>query len=444
MTLENLTIRVRSSFWYLPCLYGIAALFAAYLTIKLDAIIGRNEVLYSQVPSIFLSDINLAQTILSSISASLLTMTTITFSTILVVLTTYLSQFSPRTLQNFITDHSTQRVLGIFVGGFIYAILLLLLLREDEFHTLFIVPVFAVIIAIVCLIVFVFFIHHVTTWIQVSNLIHDITVQTISSIEANFKDKDEVTPDPPWDDWESDEIKHITPRIVTFNKTGYIQLIDVVALVEQARKDDSIIRIEKNLGDYIDQDTPLFSIWNFRQPLDINNYIKHITVGAEKAPIGDIQFGLTKLVEIALRALSPGINDPNTAVNSIEQLDKILTKLGKKHLPRPYHNDGDRNLRVIYEMPTYGDYLYRCFYQIRQYGSKDISVLVAIIKALTLIAEANSKDIKNIIWDFGRYIMEGVDQESFLSLDRKYIHEKLLTLAKATGQNHEIQANLED
>ncbi|KMJ58280.1 hypothetical protein AB685_10240 [Bacillus sp. LL01] len=115
-------LRLRTSFWYLPSFYGGLAFLLAIGTLLLDNYLLSSTNAKNQIPAIFLSDIGLSQTILSSIASSLLTMTTITFSTILVVLTTYLSEFSPRALQNFITDHSTQRVLGIFTAGFIYCI----------------------------------------------------------------------------------------------------------------------------------------------------------------------------------------------------------------------------------------------------------------------------------------------------------------------------------
>ena len=440
MNFKSFLIRIRKSFWYLPSLYGFIAAILAILSTKLNVYIVNQEALFSIFPRVLFTDINLAQIILSSISASLLTMTTITFSTILVVLTTYLSEFSPRTLQNFITDHKTRSVLGIFVGGFIYSILLLLLLRETTTTTLFIVPAIAIFISITCLIVFVFFIHHVTNWIQVSNLIHTITLETIEKINKDLKDRKDVLEDAPWDDWESDEIKHITPTEYSINNAGYIQYIDIEGLVNQATKDDIIIRIEKQVNDYVDHDTPLLSFWTLSPHKIEGDYYKFFVIGSEQAAVNDIEFGLTKIVEIGLRALSTGINDPNTAINCIENLGKILTKLGNKHIPNSYHNDDERNLRVIYNKPDFSDFLYQCFFQIRQAGFSDISVLSAGIKALTLVAQSNPKHIKEIVWEFAEYIIEGIDQDSLLSLDKRYVNKLLEALANTTGHGKDFEA----
>jgi uncharacterized membrane protein len=433
MSLTHFLFWIRSRFWYLPSLYGFIAAILALISLSIDKNLSNYETLYSTIPSVLLSDINLSRTILSTISASLLTMTTITFSTILVVLTTYLSEYSPRTLQNFITDRSTQRVLGIFVGGFIYSILLLVLLKESETAQEFFVPSFAVLFAIVCLMVFVFFIHHVTSWIQVSNLIHAITLNILDKIENDLKDQSEVNNDAPWEDWESEEILHIEPSHIRGVKSGYVQHIDIDGIVKQATDDDCIIRVEKKVGEYVDKETPLLSLWTLDQHRINGHYEKYISTGTKKIAYDDLEFGLIKIVEIALRALSTGINDPNTAINCIENLAKILAELGKKQLPRAYHNDQERNLRLILEKSTYSDYLYRCFYQIRQYGSNDISVLSSLIDALTFIAESNYVKVKEIIWEFSQYIIEGIDQQSLLSLDKRYINDKLKGLSRATG-----------
>ncbi|MCP8616242.1 DUF2254 domain-containing protein [Salirhabdus salicampi] len=426
---------LRSRFWFIPLMYGGFAVLLAIFSLWFESRVQNTALIHS----LFLSDLDLSQTILSSISASLLTMTTITFSTILVVLTTYLSEFSPRALQNFIIDKHTQRVLGIFVGGFIYSILLLLFLRESTEKKEFVVPSFAVLLAIICLIVFVFFIHHVSSWIQVSNLIHTITLETVDKIEKDLQDRKDVNEDAPWEDWESEEISHMKPIQILGKKAGYIQHFDVDGLMKQATKDDCIVKVEKEIGEYVDEDTSLLSIWTMYPHNISNDYDKYISVGARKVAYDDIEFGLIKLVEIGLRALSSGINDPNTAINCIENLGKLLAKLGKKHLPRNFLNDEEKNLRVILQRPSFADYLYKSFYQIRQNGSDDISVLSSLISTLAFIAESNSELIKQDVWEFSQYIVEGIDREALLSLDRKHLNKQLTLLYKATGHKNKFE-----
>ncbi|MFC0274041.1 DUF2254 domain-containing protein [Metabacillus herbersteinensis] len=434
MIIKQLAYNMRSKFWYLPSIYSVFALLLAIGSMIIDRFFATHPSLYELIPSIFLSDLNLSQTILSSISTSLLTMTTITFSSILLVLTTFLSQFSPRALQNFITDHHTQRVLGIFVGGFIYSIILLLLVRDNSVSNLFIVPTFAIIVAIACLGVFVFFINHVTTWIKVSNLIFNITIKTTRSIEETLRDKNVTDTESPWEDWESEEIKTIEPYECKSLKSGYVQFIELEKLLKLATDEDCIIRIEKDLGDYVDLDTPLLSIWRVENVRNLDDYYNKISIITDQEPVKDIEFGIQKLVEIALRAISPAINDPYTAINSIEHLARMLSKLGKKELQTSFHHDSLNNLRIIFDKPTFDDYLYESFFQIRHYGKEDISIVVSVIKALTFIAESNTKEIKEKIWSFSSYIIEGLEQNNWLTRDKAFINTHLRVLAKTCSK----------
>ncbi|MCG1020263.1 DUF2254 domain-containing protein [Sutcliffiella horikoshii] len=432
-------LRMRTSFWYLPSFYGGLAFLFAIGTLFLDNFILSIQGAESQIPSIFLSDISLSQTILSSIASSLLTMTTITFSTILVVLTTYLSEFSPRALQNFITDHSTQRVLGIFTAGFIYCIILLLFLKETTEEQLFLVPSFAVAIAILCLIVFVFFIQHVTTWIQVSNLLHNITVETMDCMEELFEESDASIHDAPWDDWESQEITTKEPVIIMSKEPGYVQYVDVEALVKEAYESDCIVRVERQQGDYINEHTPILSVWGSGHKIDKDSFRSLITVSIARAPLEDVEFGIRKVTEIGVRALSSGINDPSTAVHCIEQLGTLLSKLTSMQGPQPYFNDKNRNLRVIIKTPDFFDYLDIAFSPILRYGKVDIDVIASIIHVLKIISDHSPTFRKEVIWKYTKHTLESIKEETYYELEKEKLNSNLKELCYSLGHGKEYQ-----
>ncbi|MGD7052483.1 DUF2254 domain-containing protein [Sutcliffiella horikoshii] len=431
-------LRLRTSFWYLPSFYGAFAFFLAIGTLLLDNYLLSSMDAENQIPAIFLSDINLSQTILSSIASSLLTMTTITFSTILVVLTTYLSEFSPRALQNFITDHSTQRVLGIFTAGFIYCIILLLFLKETTEEQLFLVPTFAVAIAILCLIVFVFFIQHVTTWIQVSNLLHNITVETMDCMEELFEESDASIHDAPWDDWESQEISTKEPVTIMSKEPGYVQYIDVDALVKEAYDSDCIVRVERQQGDYINEHTPLLSVWSGKK-MDKDSLRALITVSIARAPLEDVEFGIRKVNEIGVRALSSGINDPSTAVHCIEQLGTLLSKLASMQGPQPYFNDKYRNLRVIVKTPEFFDYLDIAFSPIIRYGKTDIDVITSIIHVLKIISDHSPEFRKESIWKYTKHTIESIKDEIYFELEKERLNRCLKELCFSLGHGKEFE-----
>lgn len=424
---------LRSQFWFVPALYGAISILLAIVSMQVDQYLNRNAL---PLPTFLTVDLALSKTLLSTMSTSLLTMTTISFSTIMVVLTTYLSQFSPKTLQNFLTDMYTQRILGVFIGGFLYALVLLLLLGDSHASALFLSPTIAVLYTIICVGFFVFFVHHVGRWIQVSNLIHHITMNTIKAIHDHYDDESEDETDEPWKDWESEELTLMSPTYLHTQKSGYLLLIELDRLIEQAEKDDLIVKVEVGMGDFLEQGAIYLSMWG-KSSVDYSLYEQCFHVGEERVTIQDIDFGLTKLVEISLRALSPGINDPNTAISGIRALARILSVLAKKNLHRSFYNDRHQSLRVIVRQRHFKDYLYRCYYQIRYYGTNDVSVLAAMIDSLQVIAAQNNKATKQMIWQFSKYIQEGIHFENMLELDRTYLKEKIDQLAIQTKQTNE-------
>lgn len=430
MSFKLVLNKIKSNFWIVPAIYGVCFFLLAILSTMLDRSLAQHPNVMKFIPSVFLIDKELSRSVLSAIATSLLTMTTITFSSILVVLTTFLAQFSPRTLQNFNTDSKTQQVLGTFIGGYIYVIVLLIQVRDNGLSNKFIVPSFAVLVAFICIGMFVFLIHHVIDWIKVGNLISNITKETLSSIKENKRDEKKLVVSKEDANLNFQERKSIE---IKSKKQGYIQFVEIVGMVDYAHKSNIIIKFEKVPGDYVDVDTPLLTVWDSQDSSD-NNIFDYIFITPDQESIQDVEFGIQKLVEIALRAIAPGKNDPETAINCIEHLAQVLTKYGKSPA-YPYYYDKQNNVRVILEKPSFTDYLYESFYQIRHYGKADVSVMTSIIKALALIAETNDNEIKNLTWDFSDYIIEGIKREEWLRMDKLFLNNHLKKLAKACNKN---------
>ncbi|MGD7008976.1 DUF2254 domain-containing protein [Metabacillus sp. 84] len=431
----NRFLQVRASFWFIPLLYGLIALVLAYGSMELDRYAAQHTGLYDYIPDLFLSDMQLAQTILSSIATSLLTMTTITFSSILVVLTTYAAQFSPRALQNFTSDRSSQRVLGMFTGGFVYTIILLLLVRDNG-GDLFIVPSLSILVAFACLGAFVFFIHHSVTSIKVSNLILQITNKTMAAWKENYEEDQKLKASAECE--ESDSLKAENGISLKSRKAGYIQHAELKELIRLAKKGDLVIEITKEPGSYVDEGTPLLKVWKSGHLQDEmkDHLISKIVIIPEQEPIKDVGFGIQKLSEIAIRAISPAFNDPYTTANAIEHIARVLSRLGKNYVPRPFYMDEESSLRVIFHKPSFEDLLYKSFYLIRHYGKEDTAVMSAVINALTIVADSNGKEIKAVIWEYSCYILEGLREIERVSYDKKFLDLKFQRLAEACLQEN--------
>ena len=430
---RKMILRIRESIWLLPGIYSILAFLLALIVIYID----HNELAEGIVPSFLMTNVDLAQTILGSISAALLTMTTITFSTIMVVLTSYSSQLSPRTLTNFVEDPVTMRVLGIFMGGFVYSILSLLFMSESWYESSVISGTVGVLIAFICLAFFAYFIHNVATSIQVSKLIRDITDGALNSIR-----RQEMT-------LESEYVNVIDNRQdagfsyqkiidVKCKGYGYVQLLDFESLASYASEQKIGIEANFLIGDFLTEKSIAFRVHHDGEiEGDMENTLNQfLKIGKERSSIQDPEFALQKIVEVALRAISPAINDPNTARNCVLHLGMALADLSRIRANGLYvaHYDADKQPRVIRMQKRTKDILYLSFYQIVHYGKQDFSILLALIDSFLLIGKNADETVKNIIWEIYIYTLEKFNSKELKELDKIYLNEKKSELSTLLGK----------
>ncbi|MCF6411143.1 DUF2254 domain-containing protein [Pseudalkalibacillus salsuginis] len=439
MYLKNSLHRIHQSFWYLPAFYSFIATILAYVSVEIDFWMDLED-LHMHFPYFMITDRNTTQLVLGALATSILTMTAITFSSIMVLLSTYLSQYSPRTLDNFLSDIVTRRVLGIFIGSFLYFVLVLVWMNISGQRSFLVIPSLTVSLSAICIGFFVYFIHHVGTWIQVNNLIQDIADNCLSILTSHRVDRSnlDTSAASPWASWENEEYQLKECRKVASKMSGYLQYIDLDRILQLATRDDLIIQFEKNIGNYVDEGTVLFSYWSLDDhAFEIDDYLQNIRVGTQRTTEQDIEYGIQKLTEIALRAISPAVNDPYTAITCIQRLGKILSRLAQTSLEEPYIYDRDKNLRIILNTGVFSQVLYKSFYQIRHYGKQDVSVIGAIFEALMLIAEKSTPSIKDEVWKFAKAIVEGIDRTALIHLDFQYLNDKLDELARFTGHQKE-------
>jgi uncharacterized membrane protein len=347
-------------------------------------------------------------------------------------------------MQDFLKNKVTLKVLGIFIAGFIYSILTLLFIDENlkgaEEATIFSAMI-GVIIAIICLGYFVYFIHHAANSVQVNLLIESLkeeVIEIVDKLESRNNNNDQIRNEAP------DNLKEMTDRKfceVHPKRSGYIQVIYDLELTQLADQHDIIIRAEKMIGDYVTENTVVFKLWKLdpnkklEKDLDIlKEEIKnHLVISNERSKKNDIEFGLLKLTEVALRAISPGINDPNTAIFCINQLGWVLSRIAVANIENTYYYNDKNELCFILEDISFWDLLYKTFYQLKHYGNQDVSVAGSIIDALIIIAEGSPKEIKEQVWSFSHYILEGFDRNVLEQEDKKFLNHKIYRLAKETG-----------
>ncbi|HSJ38810.1 MAG TPA: DUF2254 domain-containing protein [Planococcus sp. (in: firmicutes)] len=417
--MKNFTFWIKEKLWVTPAIYSLFAVALSIIFFYVDLYL--IETIGEYIPSILLTNVDLAKTIMGSLSGALLTMTTFTFSTILVVLTMYSSQFSPRTLKNFVHDRLTWRVLGIFLGGFIYNTLSLLFMRAHLYSHDVISTFVGIMIAFLCLATFAYFIHHIASTVQVGKLIIELVGDT-ERVVGKF-DELESEGVSPAAGWKPDGIK----RTIMTGRVGFIGYIDFEKMLEFAEKKNMEIELLSCIGEYVHEDKPLVNIYGAdSDDFSVDDFF---VFGDERTSEQDIEFAMQKLVEIALRAISPGINDPNTANDIIIRLGNLLGKIGNLNTGGLVFIDKEGNGRVLYPLPEFEEILYKVYYQLAYYGRDDISVMSAITDSLIVTAESTSAERYEDLWNLQLYVLEAIDPEEMKSLDRKFLQGKLDRLA---------------
>ena len=357
---------VRSGFWAVPGLCVVLALALAVGLVQVD------RGLQSELGFTFGAGPDGAREVLSAITSAMITFTGLVFSITIVVLQLTSSQFSPRVLRTFLRDRKTQISLGVFVATFVYAVMVLRTVDSGE-DTQF-VPAVATTGALVLLLlsvgVFVQYIHHIATSIQVSSVIATISAEARQTLDRRF---------PSGTDQPPDTRVLLTPddlasAVVPARRSGVVTSVDEAGLVRLACAGDVVLRSEVRLGDYVPEGAPLLEVLGDPGSLDLRGVAAAVTQGRDRTLQQDVAFGFRQLVDIAERALSTGVNDPTTAVQAVDELHDLLRRLATRPLRSGVHADQHGQVRLVVPAEQLADFLTLALDEIEQYGADSVQV----------------------------------------------------------------------
>ncbi len=317
---------LQSSFWFVPALIVAVSIGIALALVEVDSRGGKEWL--AGWPRLFGVGPEGARGILSTIAGSMMTVVGVTFSMTLMTLALASSQYTSRILRNFMRDRVTQVVLGSFAGIFVYCLVVLRTIRSSdggEFVPKLAVS-FSVVLAMGGISVLIFFIHHIASSIQASSIIASVAEQTMLAVDRLFPgtlghgtvddDEDQTMPALPERNWQPVPVKG----------NGYIQSVDGAAPMRLAREHETIVRMERGIGEFAVEDTTLVSLALEDAPE--NELLKDLqaafSISRHRTLQQDSAFGIRQIVDIALRALSPSMNDTTTAVMCVDYLTAIL------------------------------------------------------------------------------------------------------------------------
>jgi len=333
------------------------------------------------------SDPQVAQIILSDISTSVMTVVSIVFAILLMSLTLASMQFSPRIIVSFSRDKVTQWILGLFLGTFSYCIAVLPAARMKPYPFSPVLSVFgAMLLVLACVIGLLFFIHHISRAISVNFIVDRIASETELMIDECMSHA--ATPRLWPIGSAAEQIANIeVPLCHTIS--GYICFIDTTRLVEIAKRYQLKVKVLKRVGQFLPAGVALMHVSREERLTDNvrKALLSTFDIGAMRTLQQDVEFGVLQIVDIALKAISPAVNDPSTAISCIDQLSRVVGRFAMRQTPSSYYYDPPGIIRVSVPWIEFDALLESAFDQIRLYARADVAVSLRILRALHDIAE---------------------------------------------------------
>ena len=352
------------------------------------------------------ADPQMAQAILGGIAASMMTVVSIVFAILLMTLTLASMQFSPRIIVSFTKDRVTQWTLGIFLGTFSYCIAALPAARSLPTPFAPVATVLgAMVLAGVCVALLLFFIHHISRAISVNHIVDRIAVETEAMIEEMM----------PW----PRKLRGITAHdpvqstiwetAVLSDVSGYIRLIDTTRLVVLAKTYRVKLRVIRRVGHFVPAGIPLLMVSkNDRLSPEGSAEIRQaFDFGPSRTLQQDVEFGVLQIVDIALKAISPAVNDPSTAISCVDQLSRILIRFASREAPDSILYDPPGVFRVSIPWIGFERLLDSALDQIRMYSKTDIAVSLRLLRALGDISTTIDQETRRMLIERGRRIVAG-------------------------------------
>ncbi len=430
--LAYLRERAASSIWIIPLgLCAICALLGV-LMLWLDRQLGTHFSYFKT----YAMPLDSARQVLGVVAGSVINVGGVAFSVTMVALTLTSGQYGPKVLRAFLQDNASKLSLGLFLGTFVYTLVILTTFADTDRPRLTVFA--ALVLAFAALIAFVRFIHRTSTNLQADKIINRIGKQLQGGLADLVKDGDEtdrVRQTLPW----RRAARSRDAALIATGDQGYVQTIDYQGLVSWCEQNDCMLQVRLRAGDLVLKGMALFKLYG---QLDqdpervVDTLNKYVIIGAMRTPFEDVEHSVAQLNQIAARALSPGINDPGTAITCIDWFGVAVAQVIDLEFPGCVMVDAERRPRLLIRTPTFAGIMKAIYAPLRQYGRGDMPVIVRLLESFCQLAELTyRRDRLELLATHGDLVrgeaLEDV-QSSYDFRDVRQRHRKLIALTRGS------------
>ncbi|MEM1115255.1 MAG: DUF2254 domain-containing protein [Bacteroidota bacterium] len=449
---------LQSSYWFVPSLMTLGALVLAFVLPVVDERVGPEWAL--EASWFYANKPDGARTLLSTVAGSMIGVAGVTFSVTIASVVYASGQYGPRLLSNFMRDRGNQVTLGTFIATFLYGLLVLRTIRAgDESGTgelaeaaASFVPHLSILVALglalASIAVLIYFIHHVPESIHVSNVIAGIGRELKAKVQTAFPGRmgeggarasGEVA-------LPGGFVEEATP--IEAHATGYVQGIDADGLFEVASAHGLVLRLRARPGDFVTEGDTVVLAWVPRRlDEDAASTIRGaFAYGRRRTPLQDVRFLVNELVEIAARALSPGVNDPFTAQSCLDWLGAALKTAEGRDFPSEARYDADGDLRLVANATTYAELVEGAFGQLRPYVAADRNAALHALKVLGDVAGRTAgAEARAVLRREAEGLVASAEQQLVSTSDIEAVRERLRVVAGVlAGNDYEARAAATD
>lgn len=364
--------RMQRQIWFIPAL----SIVAVFLVFTISSCLDRIDAVSKFVGQLPLPNISydLAQTISAAIFTSYLALAGVLFSITIVVLSLTSQQYGPRIIDKFMKDNITQSALAVFIFNHVYALLNLLMIQENRvFHLSLYAMIFSALIGVFY---FVYYVHHVAASVQSSKIISDVGDRLKKTARTVYCEEEPYRPENP--------PELVLPYKIERKGKGYVQSIGYSDIFAFAQEEKIRIQIFARPGEGAWKHQPLARTSHELNDEQLENLLTCFSYGNSRTHEQDIIFSISNLIEIALRAVSPGINDPTTAAICLDQLGEGLVEVIERHSPPEHYCDDSGELWVQANRYHFEDICSVAFDQLRRQSSFGLDLR---LKSISLIGK---------------------------------------------------------
>ena len=432
--LRRIWDQFRVSFWFMPLVMAIFAILLSNIFFFIDTLI-PDEVLENSQFILSGSAVEMRST-LASLATTTLATAGVVFSLLTLPLSTVASQYGSRLLRIYLSDRTTQIVLGMFTGTFTYCMVTVLKIpRSDQINDLpQLTATFALVLFLATFASLIALIHHISTALQAPNIVAAAGAELCTTVRELSQERVNNHPEVISSDQDTTEKSADGQGDEIYAKTkGYIQSIDLERMLHLAIHANLIINLVKKPGRFIAAGDPIAVV----QPADhVNQHvavdIRHaFLIGRQRTPTQDLEYAVNQLAEVALRAMSPAINDPFTAMTCIDHLGVGLALYAEQDRPQPNIYDSEGHLRLIYEPVSFDELLSAAFDMLRHASKDNAAVLLKMLDAFETIGrKTQDADRLRELQRQVKLVQAESEAANLISADRLIIRQRCEALAQ--------------